>query len=404
MLRLGIVIVLAALLGIGGGMLQYNLSYQDIDERFADFKANTTPVVAVEKSDATANGPKQVQAEKAPKVEVPGGTTHDFGTMQQGSKKTHTFVFKNIGDAPMRLDVLGSSCRCTIGTLADSLLNPGEETGVTLEWKATGVLDEFSQTATIGTTDPEHRQVLLSVKGIVARTVLVEPPSINLGDVSVAQGAVRTAYVFGYGDIPLEVKSVTWGDEKNANMVDIKVSPMEIDPERFAHHSRAKGAAKIELFVKPGMTLGPINSRLVVDTNIENVTNVDLTVTGAIVGDLQVMGGPSFEVDKNVLNFGTVLSSEGATSNVHLSAQGDLRDTLEFEVVEVIPKDSLQVTIGKPKQQISRTLYPVTCTVPKGAPPAMFPGTSSKNFGKVVIKTNHPSIPEVRINFRIIVE
>lgn len=97
------------------------------------------------------------------------------------------------------------------------MLNPGEETGVTLEWKATGVLDEFSQTATIGTTDPEHRQVLLSVKGIVARTVLIEPPTINLGDVSVAKGVARTAYVFGYGDVPMEVKNVSWGDEKSAS-------------------------------------------------------------------------------------------------------------------------------------------------------------------------------------------
>ncbi len=90
------------------------------------------------------------------------------------------------------------------------MLDPGEETGVTLEWKATGVLDEFSQTATIRTNDPDHRAVLLSVKGIVARTILIEPPQINFGDIPVGQGTSRSAFVFGYGEIPLEIKSVTW--------------------------------------------------------------------------------------------------------------------------------------------------------------------------------------------------
>lgn len=98
MLRLGIVIVVASLLGIGGGMLQYNLSYKNIDERFADFRAQTTQVAAVENSDSKVASDKLDKldqldkvdrVEKAPKVSVPGGTTHDFGTMQQGSKDAH---------------------------------------------------------------------------------------------------------------------------------------------------------------------------------------------------------------------------------------------------------------------------------------------------------------------------
>lgn len=416
MVRLIVVVAVAALVGYGLGTLQFTAGYGGVDERLADLSVYETQPEgsAGSASSATnknaAGKPKPADpivdepTGKAAKVQITGGTTHDFGTMQQGSKKTHTFMFKNIGTAPMNLELGPTSCRCTIGNLKDSKLQPGEETGVTLEWKATGVLDEFSQTATIITNDPDHRNVLLTVRGIVARTILIEPPVISLGDISVGENAQRTAYVFGYGEVPLEIKKVVWGDERTANMVDIQVTPVEVDLEKFPHHSRAKGAAKIDLTIKNGMILGPINSRLVVDTNIENVSNVDVSVTGTVVGDIQFLPNPSFEPERNVLEFETVPHGVGATRKLFLSVQGEHRDSFTLEVAEIVPAESVQVSIGEPTRQQNRTIYPITCTVPKEAPPAMFPGTSSKNFGKVVFKTNHPDIPQVKLNLRLIVE
>ena len=81
-----------------------------------------------------------------------------------------------------------------------------------------------------------------------------------------------------------------------------------------------------------------------------------------------------------------------------------MQESLKLEVGEVVPKDSMIVTIGEPKQQTNRTLYPIICSIPENAPPAMFPGTNPNNFGKFTIKTNHPNIPEVRVHVRVIVE
>ncbi len=260
MVRLIVALAIAILTGYGLGTIQFKAGYTGVDERFADLSAYDQPGDGTAPATKSAT-PRSKKADpivdeppsKAPKVQVTGGTTYDFGTMQQGGEKSHSFTFKNIGDAPMELKVAGSSCRCTIGTLADSMLEPGEETGVTLTWKATGVIDQFSQTATIVTNDPHHRNVLLTVKGIVSRTILIEPNTINLGDVPVGQGVHRTAYVFGYGETPMEVTSVTWGDERTTNMVDIQVTPIEVDVKQFPHHERAKGAAKIDLTIKKEM-------------------------------------------------------------------------------------------------------------------------------------------------------
>ena len=413
MVRLIVAAVVAALVGYGLGTLQFSSGYAGVDERVADLSiyesatdgsapvADTQPAAEKSKSAGTST---DASTSKTAKVLIPGGTTHDFGTMQQGGKKNHSFVFKNIGGAPMELKVAGSSCRCTIGTLKDSVLEPGEETAVELEWKATGVLDQFSQTATIVTSDPDHRNVLLTVRGIVARTIIIEPSVINLGDVPVGQGAKQSAFVFGYGEVPLEIKKVVWADERTVKNVDVQVVPIEVDSEKFPQHARAKGAARIDLVLKNGMALGPISSRLVVDTNIENVTDVDVSVSGTVVGEIQFLPNPSFNPENSVLEFGSVRQDTGASRKMFLSVQGEYRDTFKLEVSEVVPEASVKVTIGEPVRQQHRTIYPITCTVPEDAPPAMFPGTSSKNFGKVLFKTNHPDISQVKLNLRLIVE
>src|SRR5262245_29821751 len=38
----------------------------------------------------------------------------NFGTMQQGRRKSHTFEFKNVGAAPLTLKVGQPTCKCTV--------------------------------------------------------------------------------------------------------------------------------------------------------------------------------------------------------------------------------------------------------------------------------------------------
>ncbi len=42
---------------------------------------------------------KAPDAKKGGRVEVVGGPDLDFGTMRRGSRRTHKFVFKNVGES-----------------------------------------------------------------------------------------------------------------------------------------------------------------------------------------------------------------------------------------------------------------------------------------------------------------
>src|SRR5262245_23470653 len=66
----------------------------------------------------------------APQARV-DAATYNFGTMQQGRQKSHTFVFKNLGASPLTLHVGKPTCKCTVGSVTDKPIPPGETGSVT---------------------------------------------------------------------------------------------------------------------------------------------------------------------------------------------------------------------------------------------------------------------------------
>ena len=83
----------------------------------------------------TANG---VVEEAVPVLEFDSTTFH-FGTIAEGEKVVHGFVFKNAGDAPLVISQVEPSCGCT--TLRDwprSPIMPGEQGTITIEFNSSG--------------------------------------------------------------------------------------------------------------------------------------------------------------------------------------------------------------------------------------------------------------------------
>lgn len=62
----------------------------------------------------------------------------DFGTITQGEVVTHTFHFKNSGNAPLVVKDVIPSCGCTTSKLSSSILKPGEEGAVEVIFNSQG--------------------------------------------------------------------------------------------------------------------------------------------------------------------------------------------------------------------------------------------------------------------------
>ncbi|PSQ90031.1 MAG: hypothetical protein BRD45_01015 [Bacteroidetes bacterium QS_8_64_10] len=99
-------------------------------------------------------------------------TTHDFGTIRQGVEARHAFVFRNAGDAPLRLTEVKPSCGCTTPHWTRSSVAPGDTGRVTAVFDSEGRSGRFSKTIRV---EADDGQATLTIQG------QVEPPPIEGG-------------------------------------------------------------------------------------------------------------------------------------------------------------------------------------------------------------------------------
>src|SRR5262245_58357078 len=102
-MRILSVMIVAALVGIlvGAAVAYVHVSMDPVATTLPGVKPTNVPTLPTD-----AN---------TPRAEV-DSANYDFGTMQQGRQKSHTFVFKNRGAAPLTLKVGKPTCKCTVGS------------------------------------------------------------------------------------------------------------------------------------------------------------------------------------------------------------------------------------------------------------------------------------------------
>lgn len=384
MQRIILPVFLGLALGVGVGWVQSTALNQGFEERFSPSRS----------TDAEARGEltRAEIIEKAvgtPRVEVLGGTSFSFGNMQLGQSMSHEFPFRNGGNGPLVLTMGTSTCKCTIGDLDKSILQPGEETKIKLTWTPKAQSSDFSQSATIITNDPLKSEVQLNISGKVGQSIVFSPTVLSLGDFSSTETATHKFRVFSHLE-GVDVGSLSWSDPEGSKYVTI--TKTEMDPKTDPENENAFKGYDVVVTIKPGMRIGPLNCRILASTNMEDKLDpIELIVNGRISGDMELIGGPSFDAAKATLTIGTVSRKEETVVRLQLSLQGADRASAMPKVVSVVPEGSLEVSIGEPRETAARRLFPIVFKVPKGAPIATYPGSSPKNFGKVIIKPSENS-------------
>ena len=349
---------------------------------------------------------EEIQAEaRGAKVEVVGGNEFDFGTMKHGESMSHEFVFRNVGTGPLHLSLGASTCKCTVGDLDQSKLDPGEETSVKLTWTAKSSTVRFGQSAMIHTNDPDHAEIDLRIKGKIAQSFVIEPRPIQLGSVSTESGTSKTFQVFAYLPGVDELNNFKWTDEETADKVSFSYAPLDISGSEYVRHSNCASAFEVTMNVAPGIRMGPFASRIQFETSLgDQIDAIEAQVTGRVVGELSLFGSSSFNPDYNLVTFGEVESSEGAVVTVWLAAQGPHRDEIQPTVKLVEPDSALQVTIGESSLRGERRIFPLRFEVPKGAPEVYYPGNSPKSYGRVIVETDHGVAKELLMRVRLTVK
>ncbi len=378
-----VVISVALGAGIGAGAARY---------QFGGFDAASW--------NAQAPGAPQPAPEGSPQARVVvDDDTHEFGSMELNASGKHDFMFTNAGEAPLRLAVGDTTCQCTVGEVTGEDVLPGQTVPVTLQWTIKSMNSEFRHGATILTNDPARPSVELTVHGSVRRAVVVAPQSLAMG--AVRRGASKTTFadIVSYPQAEFKVEGYHWDGVEAADYLEVHIQQLPLD--QFADPA-AQAAVRVTAALRPGAPTGPLQGWLHVDTDLEAQPRVEIPLSGKVVSDIS-LSGPGFNSQRDILRLGAVDRDQGKQVRLVAFVRGDHAAQTHIEVEEKNP-EFLEVTIGKEALRTERvTQIPIEIRVPEGARPAAFMGEGHGGYGRILLKTSHPDVPQLEIKIRFTV-
>lgn len=347
---------------------------------------------------------------KPGKIEVVGGTELDFGTMRLGTKRSHSFVFRNVGEAPVDVVYKSSSCKCTVGKLDSKTLNPGEQTQVDLEWLAEGVFNDFAQTATIGTNAPDQEEIKLTIKGKIGQAYVFEPSPMDFRDFLASEEHELKGRLYSFEEGMIQVTSASWSDEKTASKILCELDePKKLQAGEIAEYSDANSYVNFKIKLKKGVPAGALSGNMVFNKKSDQPDSkeqqINLPIQGRSVSPIRIIAGNDFNEERNIFDLGSAKSKVGLKKSFVLAIKDDKASEIQL-TLEPLPAaidGKLKVTIAELKSTQKQKMFSVTLEVAPGTTPIEFAGAYGKDFARIVLETNMESAPTfpMYIKFRI---
>ena len=104
-------------------------------------------------------GSVSVRDENGPKIEFKE-TEYDFGTVMQGERLSHTFVFTNTGKSDLIISSAHASCGCTTSTPPRAPIKPGETSEIKVTFDSKTKLGPTTNVVTVSANTYPTRTLL----------------------------------------------------------------------------------------------------------------------------------------------------------------------------------------------------------------------------------------------------
>ena len=335
-------------------------------------------------------------------VQVVDGAEFDFGVMDRGATMNHTFLIRNNGQRPLELRVGETTCKCTVGELAENIVPPGETGEVKLEWTAKVAGTEFRQSATIHTSSSVRPTVLLSVFGEIHQMVEAVPMDVAFSDVTVRDERVGEFVLFSYEEDPLDIVEHRWTNPEFASFFEFSYEPTEVDP--VAMNEDARSALRCLVTLKPGLPLGPVRQNLELVTSASRDGMLDIPVRVRVVGDIR-LNGRDYNDTSNRWNLGPISQAEGGEYKLFLTVKGPYVETFTVEEAVAEPADIFEISMDEARSLRGGAvkMVPIHVRVPPGVRPVNFSGGDQYDYARITLHTNHPETPEIAFDVKLVV-
>lgn len=305
--------------------------------------------------------PPVVQA-PGPRIQV-DEPTHDFGRVPSGEGRTHEFLVKNVGTAPLEIRQVRTSCGCTTTGEWDRQIEPGSTGRIPLRFDTGSFSGTIQRTVTLVTNDPRQSQLVMQVKAEIWVPVEVRPRTV----------------MFQYHS------DTTEGETKEVRLISHLDEPLQFDEVRSDHPSFAVTLDTVD----PGReyalqirTVPPLGSGMITTPLVLKPSNPDVAPIQVIAYAIErqpITISPS----RLLLPSGT--RPTGARPSITI--RNNTANALELSDPQLnVPEATVELTELQPNR-----LFRLTPVFPEGF--TLTPGERVE----LTVKSNHPRHPEIRV-------
>lgn len=339
------------------------------------------------RQEATASGPR-VQVDSH---------VHDFGRMDPLTVGHHVFLIRNVGNAPLKLEKGPTTCKCTLSSLQQHEVLPGEEARVVLTWNS-GRDPTYLHEATVFTNDPRNKAVTLTVKGKVRVLFRCATKQLVLSRIDPDEAPTADILVYSQLWTDMHIDRITpprdgirWAVEP--------VAPAEL--ETFAAQSGRRIKFFLPADIEPGFFSYPIHVHATDATGDDSPSHsgdCEFVVTGKKLRRIAFYG-PTVSLT-GTLQLGRLTTGRGKQTRILVKVR-DPEKRIHLTGVTCQPS-FLQVRLEPFKAERGEKigLYYLHIDVPKEAPSFRLP---PGQFGKLRLQFDHPRIDHVELPIDLII-
>jgi len=401
----------AVIIGVGCGWFVHTSNFTGESE-FGPFKPGKREVPV---RSEIAN--RELSPDQMPKIEVIGGEQFDFGVMEPGAEGKHSFVVRNVGKGPLELEVAGSTCKCTVGSLKDATLEPGEQTEIDLTWVTKSVGEEFGQSAILKTNDPTRGELNLVIRGRVISSMTMVPRTFSFGDVESGETIVLESVIYSFSKTPIVAVKHSFSNPDITQRSTFHVEEVSVESTGNQEYKSATQAFKLRIEIAPGLRQGPLRDNFsfgfVPKSAIDDAGNYDDEVlfqfnaetTGKIVGAITLLESRRvFNGESGYFyTMGEVDPKSDTPYRANIMLRGPKRDSTKLSIGDVKPAGILRAELGEPVGRSSTVLIPLTLSIDPAAEPIDRMGRGTDDYGVVTIQTDDPTMSplELKVRFKV---
>lgn len=211
--------------------------------------------------------------QQGPRIELPE-PVFAFGSVAEGARVKHDFVVRNAGGSDLVIHQVVPACGCTAASPAQSIVKPGEQTTVHVEFDSTGFSGDKSKATRINTNDAESPSVFITLRGYIEPSLVVQPQRIMFGEIERSDdGSMPTR------DLIIEARGNTTIAGVSSLSRQVTITERSSSPQR----------RELSVSLSPEVLNGELRERLVVDLAGEGGNrSINVPVMGMVRGSIQL--------------------------------------------------------------------------------------------------------------------